>query len=63
MDSKGKRKDIIRIKEKGIGGTRAAKEYGISRAQYFNWTKAYLEQAIKVLENKKVHVENSYTNK
>ena len=35
------------------GGTKAAREYGISRAQYFNWSKAYLEGGIKGLENKK----------
>ena len=35
------------------GGTKAAKEYGISRSQFFNWTKAYLENGIKGLENNK----------
>lgn len=50
--AKEKEKILLECEEKGIGGTRAAKEYGISRAQYFNWTKAYLENGIKGLENK-----------
>ena len=48
-----KEKILLECKEKGIGGTRAAKEYGISRAQFFNWTKAYLEKGINGLKNKK----------
>lgn len=48
-----KEKILLECKEKGIGGTRAAKEYGISRAQFFNWTKAYLEKGIDGLKNKK----------
>ena len=48
-----KEKILLECKEKGIGGTRAAKEYGISRAQFFNWTKAYLEKGINRLKNKK----------
>ena len=51
--AKEKEKILLECKEKGIGGTKAAKEYGISKSQYFNWTKAYLEQGIKGLENKK----------
>lgn len=51
--AKEKEKILLECKEKGIGGNRAAREYGISRAQYFNWNKAYLEQGIKGLENKK----------
>ena len=47
-----KEKILLECKEKGIGGTKAAKEYGISRSQFFNWTKAYLENGIKGLENK-----------
>lgn len=48
-----KEKILLECKQKGIGGTKAAKEYGISRSQFFYWTKAYLEQGIKGLENKK----------
>ena len=48
-----KEKILLECKEKGIGGTRASKEYGISRAQFFNWTKAYLEYGIKGLVSKK----------
>ena len=51
--AKEKEKILLECKGKGIGGTKAAKEYGISKSQYFNWTKAYLEQGIKGLENKK----------
>ena len=51
--AKEKEKILLECKEKGIGGTKAAKEYGISKSQYFNWSKAYLEQGIKGLENKK----------
>lgn len=51
--AKEKEKILLECIEKGIGGTKAAKEYGISKSQYFNWTKAYLEQGIKGLENKK----------
>ena len=48
-----KEKILLECKEKGIGGTRAAIEYGISRAQFFNWTKAYLENGINGLVNHK----------
>ena len=48
-----KEKILLECREKGIGGTSAAKEYGISRSQFFNWTKAYLEKGIDGLENKK----------
>ena len=41
--AKEKEKILLECKEKGIGGTKVAKEYGISKSQYFNWTKAYLE--------------------
>ena len=51
--AKEKEKILLECKKKGIGGTKAAKEYGISRSQFFNWTKAYLENGIKGLENKK----------
>jgi transposase-like protein len=51
--AKEKEKILIECEEKGIGGTKAAREYGISRAQYFNWSKAYLENGIKGLENRK----------
>ena len=51
--AKEKQKILLECKEKGIGGTRAAKEYGISRAQFFNWTKSYLEKGINGLKNKK----------
>lgn len=44
---------MLECKEKGIGGTKVAKECGISRSQFFNWTKAYLNYGIKELENKK----------
>lgn len=44
---------MLECKKKGIGGTKVAKEYGISRSQFFNWTKAYLNYGIKELENKK----------
>jgi transposase-like protein len=50
---KEKEKILLECKEKGIGGTKAAKEYGISRAQYFNWSKAYLESGIKGLDSKR----------
>ena len=51
--AKEKEKILLECKARGIGGTKAAKEYGISRSQFFNWTKAYLENGIKGLENKK----------
>ena len=53
QSAKEKEKILLECKEKGFGGTKAAKEYGISRSQFFNWTKAYLENGIKGLENKK----------
>lgn len=48
-----KEKILLECKEKGIGGTKASKEYGISRSQFFQWTKAYLENGIEGLKNKK----------
>ena len=48
-----KEKILLECKKKGIGGTKAAKEYGISRGQFFNWTKAYLESGFDGLKNKK----------
>lgn len=51
--AKEKEKILLECKEKGIGGTRAAKLYGISRSQFFKWTKAYLEKGIEGLENTK----------
>lgn len=48
-----KEKILLECKDNGIGGTKAAKEYGISRAQFFNWSKAYLENGFEGLRNKK----------
>ena len=35
-----KEKILLECKQKGIGGTKAAKEYGISRSQFFYWKRS-----------------------
>lgn len=51
--AKEKERILLECLEKGIGGYKANKIYGISRSQFSNWTKKYLENGLKGLENKK----------
>jgi len=48
-----KEKIVLECIEKGYGSSRASKIFGISKGQHYKWMRAYREQGLEGLENKR----------